>query len=200
MTETAPGRRRAPSMDADRRREMIVRAALPLVVEHGGAVTTRRIARAAGIGEGTLFRVFADKDALLAACVAEALRPEPALDRLAAISLAQPLPDRLVEAAAALGAHLDRLGALLGALHATGGRAGTRDAAPPDRAAGTLPVRRALAELFEPEREVLRLPPERLAALFLGLLFARAGDEQHPDPAELVDLLLHGALTPEGRT
>lgn len=53
------------------RREMIVRAALPLVIEHGSAVTTRQIARAAGIGEGTIFRVFADKDELLEACVSE---------------------------------------------------------------------------------------------------------------------------------
>ncbi|MFJ5924587.1 TetR/AcrR family transcriptional regulator [Kitasatospora sp. NPDC092948] len=192
-TPTEP-RRRAPSMDAERRREMIVRAALPLVVEYGGAVTTRQIARAAGIGEGTVFRVFADKDAVLDACVAEALRPEPALDELAAIPLTLPLPDRLVEAAAALRAHLDRLGALLGALYATNGRARTRTGPAPDRAAGTLPVRRALAELVEPERELLRLSPDRLAALFLGLLFSADA----PDPAELVDVLLHGALT-EGR-
>ncbi|MFD7641590.1 TetR/AcrR family transcriptional regulator [Kitasatospora sp. NPDC059795] len=203
MTDTPPERRRrAPAMDAEQRREMIVRAATPLVVEHGGGVTTRQIARAAGIGEGTIFRVFADKDAVLDACVAEALRPGPVLDRIAAIPLALPLPDRLVEAAAALRAHLDRLGALLGALHATGGRARTgrqaRTGAAPDRAAGTLPVRLALAELFEPERELLRLPPDRLAALFLGLLFAGAAgaaDEQPLSPAELVDVLLHGTLT-----
>ncbi|KIQ65609.1 TetR family transcriptional regulator [Kitasatospora griseola] len=203
MTDTpTEQRRRAPSMDAEQRRGMIVRAALPLVAEYGGAVTTRQIARAAGIGEGTIFRVFADKDAVLDACVAEALRPERTLEQLAAIPLTRPLPDRLVEAAAVLRAHLDRLAALLGALHATNGRAGARrTGAAPDRAAGALPVRRALAELMEPERELLRLPPDRLASLLLGLLFAGAGEEHPPSPAELVDVLLHGALTttPEGR-
>ncbi|MFF0297296.1 TetR/AcrR family transcriptional regulator [Kitasatospora sp. NPDC004615] len=193
-------RRRAPSMDAEQRREMIVRAALPLVIEYGSAVTTRRIARAAGIGEGTIFRVFADKDAVLDACVAEALRPEPALDRLALIPLTLPLPHRLTEAATALRAHLDRLGALLGALHTTRGPA-ARTGEAPDRTAGTLPVRRALAELMEPERELLRLPAERLASLFLALLFAGAADAPPLDPAELVDVLLHGALDdPEGRS
>lgn len=49
-------------MSPEQRREMIVRAALPLVVEYGTSVTTAQIARAAGIGEGTIFRAFGDKD------------------------------------------------------------------------------------------------------------------------------------------
>jgi len=49
---------------------MVIRAALPLIAERGAAVTTQQVARAAGIGEATIFRVFPDKDALLDACVA----------------------------------------------------------------------------------------------------------------------------------
>ena len=45
---------------------MIVEATLPLLLEHGEMVTTRQIAEAAGIAEGTIFRVFADKDELIA--------------------------------------------------------------------------------------------------------------------------------------
>ena len=52
-------------MSPEDRRQMIVRAVLPLVVEHGAAVTTSQIARAAGICEGTVFRAFKDKDELL---------------------------------------------------------------------------------------------------------------------------------------
>jgi AcrR family transcriptional regulator len=40
----------------DERREMIVAAALPLLVEQGAAVSTAQIAKAAGIGEATIFR------------------------------------------------------------------------------------------------------------------------------------------------
>ncbi|WP_262402574.1 TetR/AcrR family transcriptional regulator [Actinomadura sp. CNU-125] len=116
-------RRRAPGMSPERRREMIVRAALPLVGEHGSAVTTGRIARAAGIGEATIFRVFADKDELLDACVAEALRPDRVVAEIAAIAPDAPLPVRLAEAARAMEAHLTRIGLVLGALHATGRRA-----------------------------------------------------------------------------
>ncbi|MFJ8677505.1 TetR/AcrR family transcriptional regulator [Streptomyces sp. NPDC093589] len=206
---TASSRRRAPAMDSDSRRKMIVRAALPLVIEHGSAVTTRQVARAAGIGEGTIFRVFADKEELLDACVTEALSPAHALDELALVSMDQPLADRLTEAASALHAHLDRVGAVVGALHATGGRGRSgrvgSAGAPPDRAAGSLPVRESLAVLFEPERESLRLPPEQAALIFLGLLFVGAGRPptggEPTDPApqlgvrDLVDVFLHGVLS-----
>jgi AcrR family transcriptional regulator len=52
---------------------MIVDAALPLILEHGERVTTRQIADAAGIAEGTIFRAFADKDEVIAAVVEKAL-------------------------------------------------------------------------------------------------------------------------------
>ena len=56
------GPRRAAALPADERRSMIVAAALPLLLEHGEMVKTRDIAAAAGIAEGTIFRVFATKD------------------------------------------------------------------------------------------------------------------------------------------
>jgi hypothetical protein len=96
-TET---KRRVPAVKPDERQEMLVRAVLPLVVEHA-AVTTARVA---GIGEGTIFRAFADKDELL-----EALRPDSALELIAEIPLHQPLAARPVEAAGALSAHLAEL-------------------------------------------------------------------------------------------
>ncbi|NVI86495.1 TetR/AcrR family transcriptional regulator, partial [Actinomadura sp. BRA 177] len=107
-------------MSPQRRREMIVRTALPLVAEHGTAVTTGQIARAAGIGEATIFRVFADKDELLDACLAEALRTDHVLAEIEAIPLGQPLPARLAEASTAIEAYLVRMGMVIGALHATG--------------------------------------------------------------------------------
>ncbi|MFF3547537.1 helix-turn-helix domain-containing protein [Streptomyces platensis] len=103
---------------------MIVAVALPLVAEYGAAVTTSQIARAAGIGEGTIFRAFKDKDALLDACVAEAVGTDHVLRELASISLDEPLAARLAEAAEALHAHMERMGTVVGALHASGHRRG----------------------------------------------------------------------------
>jgi hypothetical protein len=45
---------------------------------------------------------------------------------LASISLDEPLAVRLTEAAEALRAHLDRIGAVIGTLHASGHRPGGR--------------------------------------------------------------------------
>src|SRR3954469_4423303 len=74
----APGtakRGRATAMAPDERRRAIVDVVVPLLLEHGGDVTTRQIAEAAGIAEGTIFRVFPDKDALWTAVVEQTLDP-----------------------------------------------------------------------------------------------------------------------------
>jgi AcrR family transcriptional regulator len=183
-------------MSVEQRRQMIVHAVLPLLVEHGAAVTTSQIARAAGIGEGTIFRAFKDKDELFDACVREALRPDRALDAIAEIPLAAPLADRLVEAAEALGAHLERMGALMAALHASGGhrRRGERRGG---RRESIGAIRAAVTELFEPEAGRLRLPAEQLASLFLALLFGRrrvAGEGDGVGAREVVEVFLHGAV------
>ena len=72
MTATRRRTGRAAPMAPDDRRRAIVDAVVPLLLEHGGDVTTRQIAEAAGIAEGTIFRVFPDKPALLMAAAAEA--------------------------------------------------------------------------------------------------------------------------------
>lgn len=61
---------------------MIVQAAMPLLVEHGERVTTRQVADAAGIAEGTIFRVFDDKDALIQAVVDHVADPTPLDDAI----------------------------------------------------------------------------------------------------------------------
>ncbi|MFI9756459.1 TetR/AcrR family transcriptional regulator [Streptomyces sp. NPDC051963] len=194
--ENQTTRRRAPAMSPEQRREMIIRTAIPLIAEYGAAVTTAKIARAAGIGEGTIFRVFADKDELMQACIAEALSPEHAVRELDAIDVSQPLPDRLAEAAEALQAHMDRMGAILGSLGHRGGKhPGTVRGA--GRAESTTRIRAALAELLEPDKAALRRPPEQIAALFFGLLFTQPRTEDAPDltAQELVEVFLHGAFS-----
>lgn len=194
--ENQTTRRRAPGMSPEQRRAMIIQTAIPLIAEYGAAVTTAKIARAAGIGEGTIFRVFADKDELLHACMAEALSPEHAVRELDAIDVSQPLPDRLAEAAEALQAHLSRMGAIAGSLGHRGGKhPGTVRGA--GRDTSTTRIRAALAELLEPEKATLRRPPEQIAALFFGLLFTQPRTDDEPDltPQELVDVFLHGAIS-----
>ncbi len=193
-------------MEPDKRRAMIVAAALPLVVEYGSSVSTAKIARAAGIGEGTIFRAFADKDALLAACMAEAARPDDTVAHLESIGLDQPLTARLTEAAEVMHGFVTRMCTIAGALAATGRlerpapSPSRDDGRSPDREAGIAAPRAALAALFEPDRDALRMAPERLADAF-QLMLMSAGRPGAPDPLtteELVGLFLNGALTRPG--
>jgi AcrR family transcriptional regulator len=73
IEEVPRTQKRASALPPGERRSMIVQATLPLLLEHGEMVTTRQIADAAGIAEGTIFRVFADKDELIAAVLDAAL-------------------------------------------------------------------------------------------------------------------------------
>jgi AcrR family transcriptional regulator len=192
-------------MSAERRREMIVAVALPLVAEYGAAVTTSQIARAAGIGEATIFRAFTDKEEVLDACLAEAMNPGHVLNELASISLDEPLAVRLAEAAEAMRAHLERMGMVIGTLHASGHRRrspGERPAAG-SREASMNALREGVTELIEPDRATLRLNPEKVASIFLGMLFTQRRQlEGDPEltPEEIVDVLLNGALNDPGVT
>ncbi len=92
------GRVRAAALPVEERRHAIIAAALPLFLEQGAAVTTREIAQAAGIAEGTIFRVFDDKTALLDAVIAAALDPAPTEAAIEEIDATLPFEERLVAA------------------------------------------------------------------------------------------------------
>lgn len=77
--ETQPRRLRA---DAARNRRLLLDAAAATFAEYGTEVSIAEIARRAGIGKGTVFRHFANKDELIAAIFCDQL------DRLSAAGTA----------------------------------------------------------------------------------------------------------------
>jgi len=89
---------RAAALPAADRRDAIAAATLPLLYAQGAGVTTRQIAEAAGIAEGTIFRVFPDKESVLIAAAELAFDPRPVVEALEAIRLDRDLEERLVEA------------------------------------------------------------------------------------------------------
>src|SRR6516164_11766617 len=74
-----PRRQRVAALPPDDRRAALIEATIPLLREHGLLVTTRQIADAAGVAEGTIFGVFNDKASLIRAAVIKTLDPGPAV-------------------------------------------------------------------------------------------------------------------------
>ncbi|MGQ0831987.1 MAG: TetR/AcrR family transcriptional regulator [Microthrixaceae bacterium] len=185
MPPTATPSRRAAALPPEERRAAIIEATLPLLIEHGEMVTTRQIAEAAGIAEGTIFRVFADKDELLSATLEAALDPAPIAQALATIDPDAPFEERLVEATAIYQRRVVDLWQLVSNL-------GSKLRA---QAARPLTESAALAAIFEPAREHLTVDP-RVAERLLRVLTLSV---THPmlaaepmGPAEIVALLLRG--------
>jgi AcrR family transcriptional regulator len=190
--------RRAAPLAPPERRAAIVAATLPLLRRHGLAVTTRQIAEAAGIAEGTIFSVFPDKDALLAEALAAAFDPEPTRARLAAIDPDGQLEERLVTAVEIVQGHLAGVWQLLSAV----GPAPLANGGPPKRGkSGGVFESKELAALFEQARPQLRLEPAAAAQALIGLTLAGThpvvvGDMPLP-AAQIVSLLLDGIRSRE---
>lgn len=184
-----------------------MQATLPLLAEHGANVSTKQIAQAADIAEGTVFRVFADKEELVQTCVHEAMRADGLAGEIRKIALDGELSERLTAAAELLLAHFSRIGILMNALATSGydmrgGRQGGDKADTRHRGPAEF-IREPLAAvrvLLEPDRHLFGIDLEHVTHMLFGLLFSLhlAPESQHDDTrvsaAAHVEVLLHGAL------
>ena len=184
---------RAAPLPPTERRAAIIAATLPLLLAHGSAVTTRQIAEAAGIAEGTIFRVFPDIESLFQATVDAAYDPAQVAHELASIAGNGSFERRLVEAVRILQNRLTSVWQLMsisGIPKPIGlGAARTKTNNRPDVA--------ALIALFEPYRDRLRRDPAAAAQLLRGLTLAGTHPALTADgvamtPEEIVSLLLDG--------
>ncbi len=176
-------------MPAAERRLAIMSVTERLLVERGSDVSTREIAEAAGIAEGTIYRVFATKDAIIDAIFIDAFDTDSDWVKLAAVRC-DDLETCLVELVALLKKRIERILALFGAV-------GFR------QPAGAPPIQEqrqrgyaAIADLLRPHADKLRTSPEDTARLLHGLVLSMVHpmltDRPMDDPREIVNLALRG--------
>lgn len=203
-------RRRAPAMSQEERRAAIVRSTLPLLIEHGGTVSTSQIAAAAGIAEGTVFRAFKDKQDLLIACMRAGMNSDEEVAVIERIGTDGPLNERLTLGVEAISGYLDRVWAIGQAMrvggvspeamrermHGDSDDDRDREPGPPPE---MLRVSHAIGGLFDEATDNLRVGAERATRMLLGLVFSNRMQGQGfgtaaDDPAQIVDLFLHGVI------
>ena len=157
----------------------------------GARSLTSQIAFAAGVAEGTLFRAFPDKEALITATVASVFDPTAGEADVARIDPALPLREKLITAIEMLQRRIGEVWQLFSML----GLAGPPEARRPPPQMDDSRLRAALAKLFEPHRDEIRCTPEEAARFLRAIAFAGT----HPrlthipmTPHEIVTLLLDG--------
>jgi AcrR family transcriptional regulator len=195
-------------MTADERRKAIVDVLIPLIVDRGGEVSTREIAEAAGIAEGTIFRVFPDKKSLMLAAAEEAVNPaDGQADFDQAMAGADGLRAKvLVATERVLGRMRMTMSVMMAVrahLVAAHHEEHHRDAdgkprmgPPPFVLKAQEDLHRRLTGLFEPHHDELAVEPDVAAIALRSLIFGASRPELGMAPVltpdQIADLLLDG--------
>jgi AcrR family transcriptional regulator len=190
---------RAKPMTPDERREAIVAATLPLLLEQGPEISTSQIAEAARVAEGTIFRVFETKADLIHATIHAALEPTAALAQIGTLDPSDTLEQRVVAVFTILSEQLTRTRALF--VHLAGVGLGRPRPHPqlgpaPGQTDGRLRMLEATTTALAPYADQLRVPVVTAAKLLNALAFAAgfgtSADDPPPTAESLATTVLYG--------
>ena len=180
-------------MTPDDRRQTLVDATIPLLHTHGRAVTTKQIADAAGVAEGTIFRVFDSKDDLVTAALEQAMDMEPFLADLASVDLSLDLRGRLTELCTRLQDRFRGIFLLMSAMGMVGPPKSHRHVEEGRRRA-----ERIMVAVVETDAEALTCTPVELVHMLRMLTFSgthpHISDGHILTPEQIVSTLLDGVL------
>ncbi len=181
-------RERARPLAPDERREAILEAVLPLLRERGRDVTSRELAEAAGVAEGTLFRAFGDKDSLLEAGLIKLLDPELFRDELRRIPLELPLEEKITAVIEALQVRFREVFRIMTVFG--------REGPPPVREAGGGDWLEIVRVLLAPDAGRLGVPVDTVAWYVRLVAFGASIEPfnhfRRFDSAELATVVVHG--------
>jgi AcrR family transcriptional regulator len=186
---------RAAPLPLDERRAALIVATEPLLERFGREVSTRQIAEAAGVAEGTIFRAFATKEDLIDAVIEDAYNVERTCKDLAEIDLGLSLEQRLVAAVVILQERLRKVVALFWSLRLRK-ETHDRDRFRAKQQAENELLNSAIASLIKPDQDDLRLDATDAASVLRAITFSVShhilGDQRLTEPQQIVDLVLYG--------
>jgi AcrR family transcriptional regulator len=186
--------RRAAPLPPAQRREALIEATVATLRRLGRPASTREIAEAAGVAEGTIFRVFASKEELIDAAVRAAFDPEPFYAEIDAIDLDQPLRDRLVSLVTVMQERFLGMFKLMAALGLTSPPPNHDDLEAAKR--WRQQTTRRMTRILGDDIDQITCEPEELPRYLRLLTFSGShvgiGDGSMLTPETIVDVVLYG--------
>jgi AcrR family transcriptional regulator len=165
--------------------------------EKGRDISTRQIAEAAGVAEGTIFRAFGDKESVIQAAIQRFLDPEPLRAKLRGIDPEEPTEEKVRQVIQLLRDRLEGFIGFMAAIGMQGPPPGSRGQPREDEQ--WLGI---MAQLFHEDEVAVPIPA--LAFYLRMLAFGSAipvFNEPHQfSTDDLTDFVMHGILPGTART